>query len=102
MLPFFTADRRDATTITPVVKETLSAWIERHPQSRDWISSIGFKAAPGTFAFLPAVDGRAASILAAPAEEASLFAFADLATALPEGKYFIEPDGLRASPTELA
>jgi leucyl aminopeptidase len=102
MLPFLTTDRRDAIPITPVTAERLSKWIDRHPQSRDWISSIGFKAAPGTFAFLPAVDGRAASILAASSDEASVFAFADLSTALPEGKYFIEPDGLRASPTDIA
>jgi leucyl aminopeptidase len=102
MLPFLATERREAISITPVTKETLPAWIERHPQSRDWISSIGFKAAPGTFAFLPAVDGSAASILAAPSDEAPVFAFADLATALPEGKYFIEPDGLHASPTDIA
>ena len=102
MLPSLATDRRDAISITPITKETLSSWIERHPQSRDWISCIGFKAAPGTFAFLPAADGRAASILAAPSDEASVFGFADLSTALPEGKYSIEPDGLRASPTDIA
>jgi leucyl aminopeptidase len=102
MLPFFTTDRRDAISITPITKETLSAWIERHPRSRDWISSIGFKAAPGTFAFLPEAKGGAASILAAPADDASVFAFADLAAALPEGKYFIEHEGLDASPTDIA
>src|SRR5215472_2801171 len=102
MLPFLTTDTRDAISITPVTQETLPAWIEKHSQSRQWISSVGFKAAPGSFAFLPASDGRAASVLAAPSDEASVFAFADLSTALPEGKYYIEHDGPRSSPTDIA
>ena len=102
MLPFLTTDRRDAISITPVTAATLSTWIEQHPQSRDWISSIGFKAVPGTFAFLPSVRGRAPGVLATPGDEASVFAFADLPKALPEGKYFIESDGVSASPTDIA
>src|SRR5512135_208497 len=98
MLPFLTTDRRDAVPIMPVTAATLSTWIERHPQWRQWLSSVGFRGAPGTFAFLPAADGRATGVIASPAEDAPVFAFAGLATALPEGRYVIEPEGARASP----
>src|SRR5215475_6917613 len=102
MLPFLTTNRRNAIPITPVTKATLSKWIKRHSQSRQWISSIGFRAARGTFVFLPSVRGRAPGVLAAPGDEASVFSFADLPMALPEGKYLIESDGLGASPTDIA
>jgi leucyl aminopeptidase len=102
MQPFLATDRRDAIPITPVTAATLPAWIERHSPSREWISSIGFKAAPGTFAFLPAVDAGGTRILASPNDEAPVFAFAHLATALPEGKYVIESNGADASPTDVA
>src|SRR5215472_8744002 len=102
MLSFLTTDRRDAIPITAVTPQTLPAWIERHPQSRAWLSSLGFKAAPGTFVFLPAPDGRTVGILAAATDESSVFRLAHLPNALPEGKYVIEPDGLRLSGTDMA
>ena len=102
MLPSLTTDRRGAIPITPVTVARLPAWIEGHAQLRPWLASIGFKAAPGTFAFLPAVDGRAAGILASPNEGASVFAFADLPNSLPEGRYVIDSEGQRASPTDIA
>jgi len=101
MLPFLTTDRRDAVSITPVTAATLPAWIERHAQSKPWLASIGFKAAPGTFAFVPTADGRH-TVLAAPNDEPSVFAFAHLPNALPEGRYVVDPDGLRASPSDVA
>jgi leucyl aminopeptidase len=102
MFSFFTTDRRDAIPVTPVTAHTLPAWIERHPQSRQWLSSVGFKAAPGTFAFIPAADGRSAGILAAVSDESPVFGLAYLPTALPEGKYCIEADSVDLSATHIA
>src|SRR5205814_894586 len=81
----------------------LAAWLEQQPQSRDWIASIGFKAEPGTFAFVPGRDGRPAAVLAARAEGTAVFAFADLPMALPEGKYVFQMDdpALRSSDAAL-
>ena len=86
MSPFLTTDRSGAIPIKAVRREGLPAWLEQHPRSREWLSRIGFKAEPGTFAFVPDADGRAESIIASPATGAPVYAFAGLPTALPEGK----------------
>ena len=85
MSEFLTSDRNTAIPITPISPAKLPAWLDRHPQSRAWIAGVGFKAEPGTFAFLPNGDGRPAAIIASPAEGAPVYAFADLPMTLPEG-----------------
>ena len=90
MFDFLTSEPGNAIPIAPVTAATLPAWLETHPQSRDWISTIGFKADPGTFAFLPGAQGRPATVLATPAEGAPVYAFAGLPMALPEGRYALE------------
>jgi hypothetical protein len=90
MSDFLTADRSGAVPIMPVRAESFPAWLDRHSRSREWLSRIGFKAEPGTFAFLPGADGRAEAIVASPASGAPVYAFAGLPTALPEGKYVLE------------
>ena len=102
MSEFLTSDRNTAIPITPISPAKLPAWLDRHPESRAWIAGVGFKAEPGTFAFLPNGDGRPAAIIASPAEGAPVYAFADLPMTLPEGKYFLELEGQDASPTDAA
>ena len=102
MSSFLTSDRGSAIPITPITAATLPTWLEQHAQSRDWISTIGFKAQPGSFAFVPSRDGRPCAILAAPNEGAAVYRFAHLPTALPEGVYALELDGDYGSPTEVA
>ena len=102
MFSFFATDRRDAIPVTPITAQTLPAWIERYPQSRQWLSSVGFRGAPGTVAFVPAADGRSAGILASVSDESPVFGLAYLPTGLPEGKYFIEAHGWGTSATHMA
>ena len=102
MSEFLTSDRNSAIPITPISTARLPAWLDGHPQCREWIAGVGFKAEPGTFAFLPDRDGRPAAIIAAPVEGASVYAFADLPMALPEGKYSLELEGQDSSPTDVA
>jgi len=101
MSEFFTSDRDQAIPITPVTKDGLPAWLKEHQHYRSWLDAIGFKAEPGSFAFLAGDEGRVASVLAAPVEGESIWAFAGLPMSLPEGRYMLQtqPD---ASPTELA
>ena len=87
MSEFLTANRSDAILITPVQAADLPAWLDQHPRSREWLSRIGFKGDPGTFAFLPGADGSPESVIAAPTTGAPVYAFAGLPMALPEGKY---------------
>ncbi|HTS23129.1 MAG TPA: leucyl aminopeptidase family protein [Casimicrobiaceae bacterium] len=101
MLQSLTADRNDAIPITAVTAATLPAWLERHPEARAWVSGVGFRADPGTFAFLPRDDGRPA-VIAAPIQDSPVYAFAALPTALPEGKYALELEGHGGSSTDAA
>jgi len=102
MAEFLTSDRAGAITITPVSAKTLPAWLDQNPASRDWLSGVGFKANAGTFAFVPGNDGRPKTVVAAPNEGTSVYAFADLPTALPEGRYALEVTQSDGSPTNTA
>jgi len=101
MSEFLASDRNHALPITTVSAASFPGWLEKHPDFREWIAAIGFKAEPGTFAFLPGTHGRPASVVAAPAEGAPVYAFADLPMALPEGKYVLDPEDA-ASATDMA
>ena len=102
MLKFLTADQGEAIPITPVTAKTLPLWLERHSQQRPWLSGIGFKAEPGTFAFVPRGDGRPDTVLASPVDDAPVYAFAGLPTALPEGTYALRLEDRGPSATEAA
>jgi leucyl aminopeptidase len=102
MPEWFTSDRSAAISVTAVSKATLPSWLERHPESRDWVAGIGYSAQPGTFAFLPDAGGRLASVIACPVESAPVYAFAGLPTALPEGKYVLDLNGTGIAPTDAA
>ena len=52
MLECFASRQEGAIRITAVGEAALPAWLEAHPESREWISTVGFKGEPGTFAFL--------------------------------------------------
>jgi leucyl aminopeptidase len=95
------SDRNHARPITTVSTASLPGWLEKHPESREWIAAIGFKAEPGTFTFLPGANGRPASVIAAPTEGAPVYAFADLPMTLPEGKYVLDPEDA-PSATDIA
>jgi len=102
MSKFLTSDRSGAVPIHPVRAANLSTWLDRYPRFRPWLSRTGFKAEPGTFAFLPASDGQPEAVAASPAEGAPIFAFAGLPMALPEGVYVLESDDQDPSPTDIA
>jgi leucyl aminopeptidase len=90
MPDFLVSDSNGAIPVAPVTAAMLPTWLEAHPQSRDWLAVTGFKAEPGSFAFIPGANGRPARVLSAPAEGAPVYAFADLPMALPEGRYALE------------
>ena len=102
MSPFLTTDRSGAIPIMAVRKDNLPAWLEQHLRSREWLSRIGFRAEPGTFAFLPDADGRVESIIASPATARPVYAFAGLPSALPEGKYVLQMEEQGVSPADAA
>ena len=90
MFDFLTDERDGAIPITLLRKAALPEWIESHGAARNWLATVGFKADPGTFAFVPQNDGATAEVLAAPAEGEVLWTLAGLPMALPEGRYAID------------
>ncbi len=79
-----------ATRITPVTRESLPAWREANPAHRDWLDRVGFCADPGSFTLLPIAPGEDPRLLAAPLEGETVWAFANLPTTLPEGRYVFD------------
>ena len=53
-----TSDASSAVPMTPVTKAALPQWLEAHPDRREWLNVIGFKAEPNSFAFLPSSNGE--------------------------------------------
>ena len=98
-----TTDSTGAVAIVPVTPAALPAWLDSaSPQERAWLKATGFTAEPGTFAFLPGNDGKAVRVIAAASPNESVWAFAGLPAALPEGTYRIEPSLERDAATDAA
>ena len=90
MFECFASDRSNAIPLRPVTAATLPVWLEAHPESREWIAAVGFKAEPGTFTFVSGRGGKPEAVLAAPAEGPAIFGLGGLPMALPEGTYRLE------------
>ena len=98
MLEFMTSDRGGAVPIKTVGEKELPAWLDAHPEHREWIAGVGFKAEPGTFAFLAGADRRATAILAAPSEGQPIWAFAETQ---PKGTATVKLAYSRKTPSRL-
>ncbi len=92
MHDIFTSDAGDAITITKVGRADLPRWLDERPEQREWIAVVGYKSEPGSSAFVPAAAGRRAHVIAAPAEGETVWSYASLPKALPEGRYRFEDD----------
>jgi len=90
MNAFLTSDRNGAIPISPIRADNLGAWLDSHKRSREWLDRTGFKAEPGTFAFVPGSNGSPEAIVAARVEGATVYAFSGLPMALPEGTYTLQ------------
>jgi leucyl aminopeptidase len=101
MLQCFKSDRTDAIRIIPVTTAILPTWLERHPETHAWLSGVGFRAEPGSFAFVPHGGGRP-FVVAAPIEGPPVYAFAGLPTTLPEETYALDLAQDHGSPTDAA
>src|SRR5439155_9397323 len=87
MLECFTSQQGNAIPITTVREADLPRWLDAHPESREWVGAVGFKAEAGTFVLLAGNGGRPSGALVSPAEGAPVWALSSLPTALPEGAY---------------
>lgn len=73
------------------------------PQAqRRWLQTLGFKAAPDSFALLPGEDGRLAAVWAGVHGLDHPYALSLLPRALPEGRYRLADRGLALQPQAAA
>ncbi|MCH7345424.1 leucyl aminopeptidase family protein [Pelomonas sp. CA6] len=72
--------------------QALSAKLPKKTQA--WLATMGFNAAPDSFALVPGEDGKLAQVFAGVAHTAHPFALSALPLALPEGQYSLSPEGL--------
>ncbi len=100
-------DTSGAVPITALTIDRLSTWLETPPErERNWARSIGFAAETGKLVLVPGENGRLGRVLvglgAGPDAAATMWALAELADALPEGSYRLDPVPEGADPTRLA
>ena len=93
--------------ITALTKERLSSWLKgASERGRNWARSIGFTADAGKLALMPGDNGRLERVLVGLGDGAdagaTMWAFAGLPDALPEGSYRLDPAPEGADPTRLA
>ena len=102
-MPFnLTTQTDEAIAITPVTAEKLSAWLESiSGEDRAWLKTAGFTAEPESFAFIPGSNGKPARVVATAPKE-TIWAYAGLARALPEGTYRIDAPLDRDAATNAA
>jgi len=102
-------DGGGAVPLVAVSKAGLAAWREAAPaRERDWVAATGFTGDSGKLALVPDKKGGLGRVLVGmpgglTAGEASMWAFAGLSDALPEGSYRIEamPEGADATRSAL-
>ena len=84
-----------ATPILALDRATYQALGPKLPKrTQQWLATLGFSAAPDTFALVPGEDGKLAQVFAGVAHAAHPFALSALPLALPEGNYTLSPEGL--------
>ena len=96
MLACFPSEQGSAIRIPPVGEEALPGWLDAHPESREWISTVGFKGEPGTLAFLAGDKGRPSGLVSTSTRWAHLDIMAANPAAKPGRPEGGEATGMRA------
>src|SRR4051812_44899766 len=91
LLDYLAADPAGAVPITPVRRDTLAKWVAEAPEAdRAWLKSTGFSGESGKMALLPGAGGALGRVLVGVPMEATVWDFAGLPDALPEGTFRID------------
>lgn len=87
-----TDDATNAIPLTPIAKDGFTTWLETAPATaREWLKTTGFKAEPGTFAFVPDTGGQTtAALVGADLAKDPVWALGGLPETLPEGRYRLD------------
>ncbi len=83
---------REAVPVMVLKPDDLSAWRKVQPRVHaTWSEKAGFEAKAGQTLLLPGPSGELAGVLLGIDDESDLWAYAGLASALPEGAYRLAP-----------
>ncbi len=91
----YLVDEADAATrpITPVTAEGYDSWLNEQPAPvAAWLKATGFKGKAGSHAVVPDAEGGIARVVLGVGEAHDIWAYADLPTALPPGRYRIDSE----------
>ena len=84
-------------------RETLAQHTQALPAAQQqWLNTVGFTAAPDTFALVPSDDGRLAAVWAGVRRADHPYALSALPRNLPEGRYALGNLGLALDPSAAA
>ena len=85
-----TADRR-TIPIIPIETAVFAAWLKTQDAAmKRWVKSAGFDAVAGSISLVAGKDGALAQVLVGVDDHQGLWAYADLPSRLPEGRYAID------------
>ncbi len=74
-----------------VAETEFSLWLDRQDeQRRQWLTTTGFSAKPGSYGLIPGADGRLAAVVAGIKSADDLWALGGLPGSLPPGDYMLE------------
>ncbi|MDT9001985.1 leucyl aminopeptidase family protein [Paucibacter sp. APW11] len=92
-----------ATPIIALDRQAFQALAPQLPKpTQNWLATVGFVAAPDSFALVPGADGKLGQVFAGVAHAAHPFALAALPLALPAGRYYLSDEGLAISTEQAA
>ena len=92
-----------ATPVHLVDKASFQASTQGLPAAtRQWMATTGFVGAPDTHALVPDAEGRLAAVWAGVKSADHPYALAALPRAVPEGRYRLGAEGLKADPQAAA
>jgi leucyl aminopeptidase len=96
------ADRR-TIPIIPIETAVFAAWLKTQDATmKRWVKSAGFDAAVGSISLVAGKDGSLARVLVGVDDHQGLWAYADLPSKLPEGRYAIDARMDKAGATAAA
>ncbi len=94
MLTCFTAQHSKKTIpIQVLTPKDYSSWLSKQTNfSKNWLSSVGFKAEPGSICLLPDMAGKLIHVLCMISDMKNFWGVGNLSTTLPEGQYIFNLD----------
>lgn len=101
---FQTSLQKHSIAIQIIFQNQFNDWYANQPeQTRRWVDTTGFTAAPNTLSMLPDADGNLAGVLVGASGESELrWALGDIGRQLPMGSYHLQGDWTNQQEEDIA